>query len=170
MNSSTVKRCLVGAILALVAMVPGYHQLKVSDEGLKLITAFEGCRLTPYRCSAGVWTNGIGHTEGVTSKSVVTERQVAENLVADVARTEKALARCMPVTMPQPVYDAVVSWGFNVGTSAACRSTLAHFINQRNWSQACQQLSRWVYVGGVKNAGLVSRRQRELAHCLRGVN
>ncbi|MGL5237299.1 MAG: lysozyme, partial [Plesiomonas shigelloides] len=37
MNSSTVKRCLVGAILALVAMVPGYHQLKVSDEGLKLI-------------------------------------------------------------------------------------------------------------------------------------
>lgn len=169
MNSSTVKRCAVGAILALVALVSGSQNLKVSDDGLRLIADFEGCRLTPYQCSAGVWTNGIGHTAGVTAKSTITERQAAENLVADVAKTERAIDRCMAVNMPQPVYDAVVSFGFNVGTAAACRSTLAYFINGRDWRRACSQLPRWVYVNGVKNKGLENRRARELAHCMRGV-
>lgn len=169
MNSSTVKRCAVGGILALVAFVSGSQNLKVSDDGLRLIADFEGCRLTPYQCSAGVWTNGIGHTAGVTSKSVITDRQVAENLVADVAKTEREIDRCMAVNMPQPVYDAVVSFGFNVGTVAACRSTLAYFINGRDWRRACAQLPRWVYVNGVKNKGLENRRARELAHCMKGV-
>ena len=61
---------------------------------------------------------------------VITEREAAVNLVADVMQVEKRLAQCMPVTMPQPVYDAVVSFAFNVGTGAACASTLAHFINK----------------------------------------
>lgn len=66
------------------------------------------------------------------------------------------------------VYDALVSFAFNVGTGAACRSTLVSFIKRKQWPQACNQLTRWVYVNGVKNAGLENRRAREKAWCLKG--
>lgn len=54
MNPSIVKRCLVGAVLAIAATLPGFQQLHTSVEGLKLIADYEGCRLQPYQCSAGV--------------------------------------------------------------------------------------------------------------------
>ena len=150
--------------------MPDFRLLNTSPDGLALIADLEGCRLTPYQCSAGVWTSGIGHTAGVVPKRDITEREAAANLVADVLNTERRLAVCVPVTMPQPVYDALVSFAFNVGTGAACRSTLVGFINRQQWVQACEQLSRWVYVSGVKNKGLENRRARERAYCLKGAS
>jgi len=159
----------VAAVLALAALMPDFRLLNTSPEGLALLADLEGCRLTPYQCSAGVWTSGIGHTTGVTSKGDITERQVASNLVADVLNTEQRLAVCVPVKMPAPVYDALVSFAFNVGTGAACRSTLVSFIKRQQWSQACDQLTRWVYVDGVRNKGLENRRARERAYCVKGM-
>ncbi|HDL8090364.1 TPA: lysozyme [Yersinia enterocolitica] len=167
--NSIVKRCLIGAILALAATLPNYQTLNTSPAGLKLIADYEGCQLNAYQCSANVWTNGIGHTAGVKPGSVISERQVAVNLVADVQRVEQAMAVCMTVAMPPPVYDAVVSFAFNVGTGAACRSTLAFFVNKGDWRSACNQLPRWVYVNGVKNKGLERRRTTEQTYCLSGV-
>ncbi|AJJ61669.1 phage lysozyme family protein [Yersinia aldovae 670-83] len=151
--NAIVKRCLVSVILALVAVLPHYPTLKTSAAGLKLIADYEGCQLNAYQCSANVWTNGIGHTAGVKPNSVISEQQVALNLIAGVLRVERAIAVCMPVAMPQPVYDAVVSFTFNVGTGAACRSTLAFYVNKSDWRNACNQLPRWVYVNGVKTKG-----------------
>ncbi|WP_318371845.1 lysozyme [Enterobacter sp.] len=166
--NSFVKRCSVAAVLALTALVPDFRLLHTSRDGLALIADLEGCRLRPYQCSAGVWTSGIGHTAGVMPKVDITERQAAENLIADVLNVERRLAICVPVTMPQHVYDALVSFSFNVGTGAACRSTLVSYIKRHQWWQACDQLTRWVYVNGVKNKGLENRRQRERAYCLKG--
>lgn len=166
--SQIAKRCAVVAVLAIAALLPQFSTLKTSEEGLRLIADAEGCRTTPYQCSANVWTNGIGHTEGVTPQSVVSDRQVAVNLVYDVMRVERGIAACMPVAMPQQVYDAVVSFTFNVGVRAACTSTLATFINRGEWRSACQQLQRWVYVKGVKNKGIENRRAREIAWCMKG--
>ena len=39
--------------------------MKVSNDCISLIKQFEGCRLTAYKCPAGVWTIGYGHTVGV---------------------------------------------------------------------------------------------------------
>lgn len=162
--NSIAKRCTVAAVL------PQYSALHTSEAGVRLLADFEGCRLSPYQCSANVWTSGIGHTAGVVPGKVISERQAAVNLVADVYRVERAIGRCMPVTMPQPVYDAVVSFAFNVGVTAACGSTLAGFIKQLHWRSACEELSRWVYVNGVKNRGLERRRASEMAYCLTGVD
>ncbi|CQH26507.1 TPA: lysozyme [Yersinia enterocolitica] len=167
--NTIVKRCLVSVILALVAVLPHYPTLKTSAAGLKLIADYEGCQLNSYQCSANVWTNGIGHTVGVKPNTVISEQQVALNLVADVQRVERAIAICMPVAMPQPVYDAIVSFAFNVGTGAACRSTLAFFVNKGDWRSACHQLPRWVYIQGVKNQGLERRRIAEQKRCLNGI-
>lgn len=164
------KHCAVLAVLAIATLLPQFKTLKISDGGLALIANAEGCRTSPYRCSAGVWTNGIGHTAGVTPQSHVSERQAAVNLVYDVMRVERQLAVCVPVDMPQPVYDALVSFSFNVGTGAACRSTLVSYLKRQQWRQACDQLGRWVYVNGVRNPGLENRRQREKAWCLKGAS
>ena len=167
--SSIVKRCSVAAVLALAALMPDFRLLNTSPDGLALIADLEGCRLTPYQCSAGVWTSGIGHTAGVVPKRDITEREAAANLVADVLNTERRLAVCVPVTMPQQVYDALVSFSFNVGTGAACRSTLVSYLKRQQWWQACDQLTRWVFVNGDRSTGLENRRQRERAYCLQGV-
>ncbi|MBZ6395586.1 MULTISPECIES: lysozyme [Pantoea] len=169
MNLQTVKRCAVGVVLALAATLPGFQKLHTSVEGLKLIADYEGCRLQPYQCSAGVWTDGIGNTRGVVLGRSITERQAAGNFITNVLRVEAALARCVAVSMPQQVYDALVSLAFNVGTGNACGSTMVALLKQGRWREACGQLPRWVYVKGVFNQGLDNRRQREMAWCLRGV-
>jgi lysozyme len=169
MQPSIVRRCAVAAVLAIAALLPQTPTLKTSAAGLALIADFEGCRLSAYQCSAGVWTNGIGHTAGVKPQTQISEHQAAVNLVEDVMRVEKGIARCMPVAMPQPVYDAVVSFAFNVGVTTACKSTLAFFINKGEWRKACEQLPRWVFVKGERVTGLERRRANELAYCLRGV-
>ncbi|VDZ98521.1 lysozyme [Salmonella enterica subsp. enterica] len=156
MNPSIVKRCLVGAVLAIVATLPGFQSLHTSVEGLKLIADYEGCRLQPYQCSAGVWTDGIGNTSGVVPGKTITERQAAQGLITNVLRVERALDKCVVQPMPQKVYDAVVSFAFNVGTGNACSSTLVKLLNQRRWADACLQLPRWVYVKGVFNQGWIT--------------
>ncbi|WP_213133504.1 lysozyme [Citrobacter sp. FP75] len=168
MNPSIVKRCLVGAVMAIAATLPGFQSLHTSVEGLKLIADYEGCRLQPYQCSAGVWTDGIGNTSGVVPGKTITERQAAQGLITNVLRVERALEKCVVQPMPQKVYDAVVSFAFNVGTGNACSSTLVKLLNQRRWADACHQLPRWVYVKGVFNQGLDNRRAREMAWCLKG--
>jgi len=159
----------VAAVLALATLMPDFRLLNTSPEGLALIADLEGCRLTPYQCSAGVWTSGIGHTAGVVPKRDITERQAAANLVADVLNVERRLAVCVPVKMPQRIYDALVSFSFNVGTGAACRSTLVSYIKRQQWWQACDQLTRWVFVNGEVSTGLENRRARERAYCIKGV-
>ena len=50
------------------AMLPHFFQekqMKISNNGLELIKHFEGCVLTAYKCPAGVWTIGYGHTKDV---------------------------------------------------------------------------------------------------------
>lgn len=106
---------------------------------------------------------------GGVPKRDITEKEAAANLVADVLNVEKRLAVCVPVDMPPAVYDALVSFAFNVGTGAACRSTLVYHLKHRQWWQACDQLTRWVFVNGERNAGLENRRFRERTYCLKGV-
>lgn len=104
--------------------------------------------------------DAIGHTAGVVPKGDITEQRAAENLIADVLNVEQRLAVCVPVDMPPRVYNSLVSFAFNVGTGAACRSTLVSYIKRHQWWQACDQLTRWVYVNGTKNKGLENRRAR----------
>ena len=46
---------------------------KISAEGIGLIKKFEGLELEAYKCSAGVWSIGFGHTKGVQEGDVISE-------------------------------------------------------------------------------------------------
>ena len=47
--------------------------MKTSQRGINLIKQFEGVRLTAYKCPAGVYTIGYGHTRGVKRGMKITE-------------------------------------------------------------------------------------------------
>ena len=58
--------------------------MKTSQNGINLIKRFEGCKLTAYKCPAGVWTIAYGHTVGVYSGMKITQQQADEFLKQDL--------------------------------------------------------------------------------------
>ena len=60
--------------------------MKCSQEGLALIKKFEGCKLKAYKCSAGVWTIGYGHTAGVKEGDVISQPEADKLLEEDIAK------------------------------------------------------------------------------------
>ena len=45
--------------------------MKTSERGLDMIVAFEGIELEAYKCPAGVWTIGVGHTGYVDGRKIL---------------------------------------------------------------------------------------------------
>jgi len=133
---------------------------------LKLITNYEGCRLSPYKCPAGIWTNGIGHTGGVDPNRVITLEEVAYNLVSDVKEAERCVNKFHNGSLNQGKFDSMVSFTMNVGCTKFKGSTFSK-------TGECSELLRWVYVKDpatgkmVKSKGISNRRDKEYALCVK---
>ena len=92
--------------------------METSKNGLNLIKQFEGCRLTSYKCPAGVWTIGYGHTSGVTEGMSITQEQAEQFLKRDLVRFESyvnSYAKKYHYIFNQDQFDALVSFCFNAG-------------------------------------------------------
>ena len=63
--------------------------MRTSQNGINLIKKFEGCRLTAYKCAAGVPTIGYGHTAGVKMGQAITQAQAEGFLKDDLIKYEK---------------------------------------------------------------------------------
>ena len=132
--------------------------MKSSDLLLNKIIDFEGCKLTAYRCPAGVWTIGVGHTKGVKQGQKITEAQAISLLKGDLLPCEKYV-NDLGVCKTQGQFDALVDFCFNLGTGALGRSTLLKFIRQGKAEQYIRgEFAKWVKSGGKTLAGLVKRR------------
>jgi GH24 family phage-related lysozyme (muramidase) len=59
--------------------------MQTSDKGIALIKQFEGCKLTAYQDSVGVWTIGYGWTQPVDGKPIragmTIKQETAERLL-----------------------------------------------------------------------------------------
>lgn len=135
---------------------------KIGQAGLKLIMEFEGCRLTAYQCSAGVWTIGYGHTAGVHKGMKITQAQADEYLKQDVAKFEKYVNNpsYVPFTdkLNQNQFDALVSFAFNLGQGNVKKLCTGRTINQI--PSAMQQYCK---AAGKTLPGLQRRRKAEAA-------
>lgn len=135
--------------------------MKSSDLLLNKIIDFEGCKLTAYKCPAGVWTIGVGHTKGVKQGQKITEAQAISLLKGDLLPCEKYV-NDLGVCKTQGQFDALVDFCFNLGTAALGRSTLLKFIRQGKAEQYIRgEFAKWVKSGGKTLAGLVKRRAWE---------
>ena len=135
--------------------------MKTSQRGINLIKQFEGVRLTAYKCPAGVYTIGYGHTRGVKRGMKITEEEASAYLTADLRNSEKAVERYDSVYhWNQNEFDALVSFTFNCGASNL-RSLLRN--GRRNRSQIAETLPLYRKAGGKVLKGLERRRAAEKA-------
>lgn len=135
--------------------------MKSSELLLNKIIDFEGCKLTAYKCPAGVWTIGVGHTKGVKQGQTISEAQAISLLKGDLLPCENYVNN-LGVCKTQGQFDALVDFCFNLGTGALGRSTLLKFIRQGKAEQYIRgEFAKWVKSGGKTLAGLVKRRAWE---------
>ncbi len=132
-----------------------------SQSGIDLIKSFESCQLKAYLCPAKVWTIGYGHTSGVRPDDKISVMQAERFLKGDLVRVEQDIQKIVRVPLTQGQFDALVSFAFNCGTRALSTSTLLRKLNQKDYSGAAQEFSRWIYAGGKVLAGLERRRRLE---------
>jgi len=135
--------------------------VKCSQEGLELIKKFEGCKLKSYKCPAGVWTIGYGHTEDVKEGDIVSPQEADKLLRADVFKFEEYVADNVTVKLTQNQFDALVTWTFNLGVGNLRNSTMLKKLNNADYTSVPFEMKRWNKAGGKTLDGLVRRRQAE---------
>lgn len=150
--------------------------MKLSDEGLRLITSFEGyhtkqedgsCKA--YRCPAGVWTCGWGCTENVDAHTHWTKAEAEQRFRDELDKFEVAVMKHVKVPLNQNEFDALVSFAYNCGEGALAKSTLLKKLNAEKRTDAAKQFASWSRGGGRVLNGLVARRAREAALFLKPV-
>lgn len=135
-----------------------------------LVARYEGTVLRSYRDPVNVLTSCTGHTgPELRDGQTFTREQCEEMLYQDLARHADALS-CITVPLTDGQRAAFVSFAFNVGDEAFCRSTLVRKANSGDMDGACAELSRWTYAGGKQLPGLVRRRAAERQLCEAGLS
>lgn len=140
--------------------------LVLSASALIGIALHEGFRDSAYDDGVGVQSIGFGTTAGVRRGDRITVERALVRLGQDTGKVEAQLRDCIDVPLYQHEWDAYVSWAYNVGTGAACGSTLVRKLNTGDYAGACKELLRWNRAGGKVLAGLVKRREAEYRQCI----
>ena len=120
-----------------------------------------------YADPVGIPTICYGHTgPDVQWGDTRTEEQCEALKQSDMQSALGGVLSCTGPQLADHEYAALVSFTFNVGTTAYCNSTMARQINAGAPATVwCSQLDRWVYAKGIKLPGLVKRRTAERALC-----
>lgn len=140
--------------------------LTVSALTIVSIASHEGFREKAYRDVTGVPTVGYGETKGITMDSTMTRLEALQRLSESADEHANGMIRCIKVPVSQGEFDAFLSFTYNVGVGAFCRSTLVKKLNKLDYEGACQELLKWTQAGGKVYPGLVKRRQQEYNTCI----
>lgn len=142
--------------------------MQTSEKGIALIKQFEGCKLTAYQDSVGVWTIGYGWTQLVDGKPIragmTIKQETAERLLkTGLVSYESDVSRLVKVGMTQGQFDALVSFTYNLGARSLSTSTLLRKLNAGDYAGAADEFLRWNKAGGKVLNGLTRRREAERA-------
>ena len=135
--------------------------MKLGERGTEILKYFEGCKLTAYQDSVGVWTIGYGHTKGVFDGMTITQEEAEQMLLTELEEYEGYIEDMVTVPLTQNQFDALVVWIYNLGPTNFKNSTLLKELNAGNYNAAGQEITRWNKAGGKVLAGLVKRREAE---------
>ena len=128
---------------------------------MNIIKRFEGLRLSAYKCPAGVWTIGYGHTEGVKRGQVITAAQADELFEQDIEVCRQAVDCAVNVQISDKQLDALISLCYNIGIRAFTRSSLVRKLNRGDKLGAAMEFPKWSNAGGRRLRGLLRRRMAE---------
>lgn len=142
--------------------------MQTSEKGIAVIKQFEGCKLTAYQDSVGVWTIGYGWTQPVDGKPIragmTIKQETAERLLkTGLVSYESDVSRLVKVGLTQGQFDALVSFTYNLGARSLSTSTLLRKLNAGDYAGAADEFLRWNKAGGKVLNGLTRRREAERA-------
>lgn len=123
---------------------------RISEKGIEFLISQEGLAkkvkilgkdyYKAYKCPAGVWTIGAGHTSGVESWHVITKEHSMQLLKEDLKTFENFLNKNLKVELPQHQFDMLVSLAFNIGNGNFVSSTLLKKLNN---GEPLLSLEKW---------------------------
>jgi lysozyme len=148
---------------------------------IKLIKECEGCKLTAYKDSVGIWTIGYGHIQGVKEGMKITQEQAEAYFNSDIMDYLLPVQKEVGQICNANQIAALTSFAFNVGNGITLsksnelkakgqkvkigflNSTLLKVIkvNPNNFAEIEKQFLSWVKADGKVLKGLVTRRQKE---------
>ncbi len=143
------------------APAPG-TTMQISQRGVELVAKYEGCRLEAYKCAAGVWTIGYGHTAGVNPGDKLPSKEAAKellqkDLVKYAASVNKCIQKGFLTFQPnQNQFDALTSFCYNCGAGS-----LQKLVTGRSAAEIAEKMLAYNKGGGRVLQGLVRRREEE---------
>ncbi len=136
--------------------------MQISERGVELVAKYEGCRLEAYKCPAGVWTIGYGHTAGVKQGDRLSSNDEAKRMLRDdLAKYGGYVNDCrrkgMLTFQPnQNQFDALTSFCYNCGNG-----NLQKLVSGRSASEVADKMLAYDKGGGKVLEGLKRRREEE---------
>jgi lysozyme len=142
---------------------------KSSSKGIELIKSFEGFYAKPYMCPANVATIGYGTIRYPNGKKVtlsdvpITKETATSYLMDNLTTYEKSVDAFCRDDINQNQFDALVSFCYNVGSTALKSSTLLKKVNANpNDPEIKFEFLKWNRGGGRVLKGLTRRREAEV--------
>lgn len=152
--------------------------MKTNAKGIKILHDFESCKLTAYKCPAGVWTIGWGNTFYENGTSVkegdkITQERANSLFLFVLAKFEDQAKVAITSKVNENQFSAFVSALYNVGPGSPKKSgiirlkngapsSLLKMINFNPNSPAIRELlMAWVSKGSAFEKGLTRRRKAE---------
>ena len=139
---------------------------RLSHSGLEFIASWEGFIPTAYLdtlAAPAVWTIGYGHTGEVREGDTITRAGALRLLRHDARYAADAVRQNVRVQVTQHMFDALVSFTYNLGPGSLGSSTLLRLLNANQYEAAAREFPRWDMAGGVHIEGLRRRRMAEAA-------
>jgi len=136
--------------------------LYVPETAAGFIAVQEGFKPKAYKCPAGVWTIGYGHTKDVHPGDKVTRNEAYELLARDLVQTQEELATLINVDVTENQFVALMSFVYNFGLTKCRRYTLFKKINSGDVKGIKEWWPKYCNPGSSFEAGLKKRRMREL--------
>lgn len=153
-----------------------------SENLIPFMKAWEGLKLVPSadRIRSDIIDIGYGHVilpgEDLGEDNSITPQEAEQLLRYDLWWRSDAMAHMVLVTVTQGMWDAMLSFAYNVGLDddddtkpeGLGDSRLLRLVNLGSFEEAALEFDSWVYSGGKVIPGLVKRRTAERAIFERG--
>lgn len=128
----------------------------------KVIGSFEGCKLTAYQDSVGIWTIGWGHTGPDIVEGLVWSQQEADDhLMAHIRHICDHVIHELTVPFNYNQLAAFCSLAYNIGLGNFDHSTLLKLFDAGDTQGAADEFPKWNKAKGKVLPGLVNRRRME---------
>ncbi len=140
--------------------------MRMNSQGLVLLKAAEGCRLTAYRDAVGILTIAYGHTSRAGLPQVVPGLRVSMKQASDILQRDidifaRGIAGLIKRALNSNQESALISFAYNAGVPAFAGSSVLRAVNAGKFELVPRRLNLWIKAKGRVLSGLVKRRAAE---------